>query len=106
MASKEELLSTELRELHSKLYEKEMNLALEELYNFFIQWKGKEMSPFDLQSKIHQFYSKRAKELYSIYQVASFADLNAARCIKDGIISIDELSPTLKNLIEPKIKIL
>ena len=99
-------LSKELKELHAKLYEIEMNNALESLYAHFSEWKNKEIGPFDLQEEIHRHYRGRAKELYSIYQIASFAELNAARCIKEGIISIDELSEPLRKLIEPKLNVI
>ena len=58
-----------LNELANQCYEKEMFLALEELFKNFLQWKNNEISLWDLDQKIHEHPDGTARDLYKFFEL-------------------------------------
>ena len=99
-------LKRELTEVHRKMYALEMDELLMQLSEKFDQWKDKKLTGFELQAEIHQYHKREFKDLYFLYDVTTFADINAARCAQEGKLDLETLSPELKELIKSKLKYL
>jgi len=97
-------LREKLNELHRNLHEREMNVLLQEIDSLFDSWKGKEITGLDLHAELRAYQAKQFKDLYHLYNVNSFADINAARCLIEGVISLDEVDKDLHELILSKKK--
>ena len=96
----------ELRKLASKLYEIEMNNALEKLFEKFTDWKSSKINCFDLDEEIHLYKKNVSKELYLRYSGNNYHDLLIARGILDELIALDDVPEIIKDDIKQRIEII
>lgn len=101
-----ETLKEELSRWQKELYKRELSIELDKLYNSFKEWKNQECEVFDITNKIHEFYKGKSKEIFVKYERASFADLNIASAVIDGVVQLEELSKELRIIISKKVGIL
>ncbi|MDA9774548.1 hypothetical protein N9B82_06285 [Saprospiraceae bacterium] len=99
-------LKRELTEVHEKMYALEMDELLLKLSEKFDQWKNKRLTGFELQDELRKYQKREFKDLYFLYDVTTFADINAARCAQEGKLDLETVSPELKELIKSKVKYL
>ncbi|MBW2689292.1 MAG: hypothetical protein JRC99_05110 [Deltaproteobacteria bacterium] len=93
-----------LRQLAGQCYEKEMTLVLESLYEDFKKWEKSEITPWDLNDKIHQYHDGTARELYKLYEGLNDPRVALAQAVAKGIIKIEDVPencrPLLTDLID------
>ena len=93
-----------LRQLAKDCFEKEMSLALEDLFQDFKKWKNNEISTWDLTDKIHEHLNKKGKELGKLYVDLNDPRIALSRAVVKGIIKIEDVQencrPLLQGLIE------
>ena len=91
-----------LNMLASKSYERALAAALEELYEYFQQWKENKTNIFVLNQSIHEFHDHTARELYKFYH-----DLNpemiVSHAIAEGILKEDEVEEKYLTLLKQHI---
>ena len=91
-----------LRQLAGQCYEKEMSLALEALYENFQKWKRSEITPWELNEKIHEHHDQRARDLWKIYEQMNDPSLAVSVALAKGIIKIEEVQENCRELVEMK----
>ena len=98
-----------LRELAKRCYEIEMSMALQNLDENFKRWKNKEISPWELNDKIHEHHNGTARDLYRFYELSSDARVVVSRAVLKGIIKIEEVQedcrPFLDRFLEAMVDI-
>jgi len=99
-------LKQEMIDLQKELYKRELSIEMDALYASFQKWKRNECEVFELTNQIHTFYKGASKEIFLKYERPSFADLNIANAVINGILKMEELSEELQPLISKKVKIL
>ena len=57
----------ELRELQGLAWERELGAALENLQEDFRSWRKGDISPFELNDRIHRFHNGRSRDLFNTY---------------------------------------
>lgn len=93
-----------LRQLAGQCYEKEMTLALEALYKDFEKWKKSEISPWDLNDKIHEHHDKTARELWKTYEQMNDPSFAVSMALAKGIIIIEDVQENCRELVERKVE--
>ena len=91
-----------LRQLAGQCYEKEMSLALETLYENFQKWKKSEITPWELNEKIHEHHDGTARDLWKIYEQMNDPSLAISVALSKGIIKIEEVQEDCRGLVERK----
>lgn len=91
-----------LRQLAAQCYEKEMSLALEVLYGNFQKWKKSEITPWELNEKIHEYHDGTARDLWKIYEQMNDPSLAISVALSKGIIKIEEVQEDCRGLVERK----
>ena len=89
-----------LRQLAGQCYEREMSLALEALYKDFEKWKKSEISPWDLNDKIHVHHDKTARELWKTYEQMNDPSFAVSMAVAKGIIQIEDVQENCRELVE------
>lgn len=92
----------ELRELQGLAWERELSAALEGLQEDFRSWRDGDISPFELNDRIHRFHNGRSRELFNAYSGSLdmfFLEFVVAR----GVIEESEVSEDLLNVHRPHI---
>ena len=84
-------------------YERELQFELSKLQGKFAQWEVQKISSVELNEEIHRYHNDISRELWIKYRSSTFHDLIVARAIFEGIVSCEELSKKLLNLLEPKV---
>ena len=82
-----------------RCYEKEMSLALQDLYKNFKKWENNEISAWDLNDKIHEHHNGTARDLYKIYELSNDSKIIVSRAVVKGIITIDEVQEDCRHLL-------
>ena len=88
-----------LRELARRCYEKEMSLALHDLYRNFKRWKNNEITAWELNDKIHEHHNGTARDLYKLYELSNDPRVIVSRAVVKGIITIDEVQEDCRPLL-------
>lgn len=96
----------EIRSLISKVYERELNLELKSLDQYFEQWRKGDLSPFDLSNEIHEFHQNTARKLYSKYQSRVLFPIYVAQGVVRGLLKEDEISNQTLDALRPKIEMI
>lgn len=78
--------------LAGQAYEEELRRALNELHVEFGQFERGEITPFDLQERIHRFHQGPARKLYNKYD-SRMLDITVAHAIHTGILNREEIDP-------------
>lgn len=94
----------EIRSLISKLYERELNLELKSLGDYFTQWKDGNLSPFELSEHIHKFHQYPSRELFNKYQNTSLFPLFIASGLVNGLLDRSEISEQTLSALEGRIE--
>jgi hypothetical protein len=94
-----------LRQLAGVCYEKEMSLALEALFQEFQKWEKSEISPWDLNDKIHAHHDGTARELWKLYAQINDPALAVAAALAKGVIEIKDVEENCRDLVERKIDV-
>jgi hypothetical protein len=92
----------ELSELQGLAWERELSAALEGLQKEFASWQNGDISPFELNDRIHRFHNGRSRELFNNYTGSLdmfFLEFAVAR----GVIEESEVSEDLLNMYRPHI---
>jgi len=92
----------ELRELQGLAWERELSAALEGLQSDFRSWRNGDISPFELNDRIHRFHNGRSCELFNTYTGSLdmfFLEFVVAR----GVIEESEVSEDLLDVYRPLI---
>jgi hypothetical protein len=84
----------ELRDLQGLAWERELTGALEELLKDFQTWKKGEISPFELNDRIHRFHNGRSRELFNAY-AGSLDTFWLEFVVARGVIEESEVSEEL-----------
>lgn len=84
----------ELRNLQGLAWERELGNALGELREDFRVWENGEISPFELNDRIHRFHNGRSRELFNTYG-GSLYSFWIAHVIARGVIKESEVSEDL-----------
>ena len=92
-----------LKKLAGLAYEREMNIALGELFTEFKKWENSNLNPFDLNDKIHQHHDIKARTLYKIYVMGN-TDTAVAISIAQGTIKEEEVEISCLALLERSIE--
>lgn len=99
-------LQDEMLQLQKRLYDIELCNGLNPLYNAFQSWKNGNQTAQELTAQLYQFQKTTARELFLKYERPSFADINIAQAIVDGMLPIEELSEELQRFLSKKIQLL
>jgi len=91
-----------LRQLAGQCYEKEMSHALEVLYESFQKWKKSEITPWELNEKIHTHHDQTARELWKIYEQMNDSCLAVSVALAKGVIGIEEVQENCRDLVDLK----
>lgn len=92
----------ELSELQGLAWERELSVALEGLQKDFASWQNGDISPFELNDRIHRFHNGRSRELFNSYSGSLdmfFLEFVVAR----GVIEESEVSEDILNVYRPHI---
>ena len=92
----------ELRELQEIAWERELGAALEDLQKDFHSWRNGDISPFELNDRIHRFHNGRSRKLFNTYSGSLdtfFLEFVVAR----GVIGESEISEDLLAVFRPHI---
>ncbi len=89
-----------LRELVGEAYKVELANELANLEGAFSSWRKGEIDVFDLDDRIHAYYSGPRKHLYGAYQLQSQPEAMVARALALGLIDGEKVSAELKKKIE------
>jgi hypothetical protein len=91
-----------LRQLAGQCYEKEMSLALEALHENFQKWKRSEITPWELNEKIHEHHDHTARDLWKIYEQMNDPSLVVSIALAKGIINIVDVQENCREFVEIK----
>ena len=92
----------ELHELRGLAWERELSAVLEDLQKDFCSWQKGNISPFELDDRIHRFHNGRSCELFNTYTGSLdmfFLEFVVAR----GVIEESEVSENLLDVYRPLI---
>jgi hypothetical protein len=92
----------ELRDLQGLAWERELSGALEELLRDFQSWKKGEITPFELNDRIHRFHNGRSRELFNAY-TGSLDTFCLDFVVARGVIEESEVSEDLLAVYRPHI---
>lgn len=81
-------------------YEKEITLALESLFEDFKKWEQSEITPWDLNDKIHHYHNGTARELYKLYEGLNDTTVALSQAVVKGIIKIEDVPENCRPLLE------
>jgi hypothetical protein len=81
----------QMRELISLLYQRELQLELENIDQYFEQWRKGKFSPFELSEHIHEFHQNPSRELFSKYQSTSLFPTYVTQGIAKKILDPSEI---------------
>ena len=84
----------ELRDLQGIAWERELTGALEELQKDFQSWNNGDISPFELNDRIHCFHNGPSRQLFNTYS-GSLDTLWLDQVITRGVIEESEVSEGL-----------
>ena len=84
----------ELRDLQGIAWERELSSALEQLQKDFRSWEKGDISPFELNDRIHRFHDGRSRQLFNIYS-GSLDTFWLDHVIARGVIDESEVSDGL-----------
>ncbi len=87
----------ELRSLAGEAYKVELARELEKLETEFTLWRKGDISAFDLNDKIHEYYSGPRKQLYNFYALQNQPEAAVARAL--GLVGRDRVSATVSEKI-------
>jgi len=82
----------ELQSLADGAYNIELTKELENLEAAFASWHKGEIDVFELDDKIHEYYSGPRKELYKSYVMLRQPETMVARALVTGLIGRDRVS--------------
>jgi len=104
VATPQKILKKQVREWCSVAYERELGAELKKLHDSFHAWEHGKLNCFDLSDLIHHFHDDTARELYKTYVM--FADdwSNLKRAVGLGLVSEQELSAELLELVRKDTK--
>lgn len=91
-----------LRAAAGRSWERELDAALDRLFDSFQQWKNGEIEAFELSERIHRFHDGDARDLYKFYTRAK-APIAAGYGVAQGWIERDEIVPALLQKLESMI---
>ncbi len=89
-----------LRTLAGEAYKVELASELANLETAFTSWRKGEIGVFDLDDRIHEYYSGPRKQLYGSYQTLNQPEAMVARALALDLIGSDQVSAELKRKIE------
>jgi hypothetical protein len=92
----------ELTELQGLAWERELSAALESLQRDFRSWQSGEISPFQLNDRIHRFHNGRSRELFNMYS-GSLNMFHLEFVVARGVIEESEVSEDLLDVYRPHI---
>lgn len=92
----------ELRELQQLAWERELSAALEELQIDFCSWRKGDISPFELNDRIHRFHNGRSRELFNTYS-GSLDMFWLEFVVAQGVVDESEVSEDLLAVYRPHI---
>jgi hypothetical protein len=91
-----------LRAAAGRSWERELDAALDRLFDSFQQWRNDEIDAFELSERIHRFHDGDARDLYKFYTRAK-APMAAGYGVAHGWIERAELAPELLEKLESMI---
>lgn len=91
-----------IREFAAEAYERELRRELTRLDAAFGAWRKGELSSGELDSRIHQYETRTARDLYKQYNYGE-ADMNVAYAIVTGILDREEIPAELGQALDPLI---
>jgi len=95
----------QLRELAWTAYKREMDLALNELYDQFPNWKDKKITEFDMNELIHKFHDGISRDLWKHYVGCAGRDeFLVADAFSRGILSDEEIQSELRKKLFSQIQ--
>ena len=87
----------ELRKLSELAYKRELNSAINDLYNKFKEWEKGSIDSFKLDHEIHKYHNGISRELYKKYDDNDLIDITIGWAIAKGILEKSEVSDNLIN---------
>jgi hypothetical protein len=88
-----------LRELAGIAYERDLSRCLEILGKKFDQWRGDEISVWELNDLIHEFHNDIGRELYKTYTMSD-PRFPVAFGINTGVLGLVDVRSDCRPLIE------
>jgi len=92
----------ELRELQGLAWERELSAVLDDLRRDFRAWEKGDISPFELNDRIHRFHNGRSRELFNTYS-GSLDMFWLESVVARGVIEESEVSEDLLAVYRPHI---
>ncbi len=92
----------ELRELQGLAWERELSAELEKLQGDFHSWRKGDISPFELNDRVHRFHNGRSRELFNTY-AGSLDMFWLESIVARGVIEESEVSEDLLAVYRPHI---
>lgn len=91
-----------LRELNLKAYSHELNQELAKLAAFVDEWRAQRADCFELENKIHQFHNDAARDLFKLYGMVKFPNIEYAvsRAIVNWILDKSSVDAGLLKYLE------
>jgi hypothetical protein len=94
----------ELRSLAGEAYEAELAQQFEKLEMAFLSWRKGDISVFDLDDRIHEYYSGPRKQLYTFYQMRNQPEAAVAHALALNLIDRSKVSAGVAEKIEHLIR--
>lgn len=91
-----------LRAAAGRSWERELDAALERLFESFRRWKDGEIDAFELSDRIHRFHDGESRDLYKFY-TGSTPQIAASYGVAHGWIERDEIPAGLLGKLESAI---
>jgi hypothetical protein len=94
----------EIRTLAEKAYKRELENALTDLQDKFIDWDEQKIDAFKLDHEIYVYHVKTSRAIFKKYNNDGQLDMAVASAAARGIIESEELSDELREALKPVIK--
>jgi hypothetical protein len=89
------------REIVSTAHERELNQALDLLYQQFQEWRARKIDAFALSDRIHEFHQQTAREIWKRYETAGPDEMLIARALRLGLLTEEEVGSELIERLGP-----
>lgn len=97
-------IKREIRTLAEKAYKRELEKALSELEDKFINWNNQKIDVFQLDHEIYLYHVKTSRAIFKKYNNDDQLDMAVASAAARGVLEIEELSDELLDALKPVIK--
>ena len=91
-----------LRQLKDIAYERELDHALEKLYQKFQKWRNKEIDGFELNDLIHKHHQGASREIWKFYTYAD-PDMAVAHAVNQGLLKKEDIPGEILEIIDTRI---